>query len=71
MKSRDMGQIETLGRQLYGKGNGNNFLNIYKRALSVNTYGYLLIDLGPNTPEILQLRTNILGETEYQIIYQW
>ena len=71
MRNRDMGQIENLGRQLYGKGNGNNFLNIYKKALSVNTYGYLLIDLGPKTPEILQLRTNILGETPYQIIYQW
>ena len=71
MRNRDMGQIETLGRQLYGKGNGSKFLDIYKKALSVNTYGYLLIDLGPNTPESLQLRTNILGETDYQIIYQW
>ena len=71
MKNRDLGQIEHLGRQLYGKGKGSDFLNIYKRALSMNTYGYLLIDLGANTPESLQLRTNILGETIYQIVYQW
>ena len=71
MRNRDMGQIETLGRQLYGKGKGNEFLQIYKKALSVNKFGYLLIDLAPNTPEELQLRTNIAGETPYQIIYQW
>ena len=71
MKNRDYGQIENLGRQIYGKGKGNEFLNIYKRALSMNQYGYLLIDLGSKTPEVLQLRTNILGETDYQIIYQW
>ena len=71
MRNRDTPLIETLGRQLYGKGRGGDFLNIYKKALSVNTYGYLLIDLGPKTPEALQLRTNITGETPYQIVYQW
>ena len=71
MKNRDMSQIETLGRQIYGKGKGNEFLEIYKKALSVNKFGYLLIDLAPNTLEELQLRTNIVGETPYQIIYQW
>ena len=71
MRNRDLSQIETLGRQIYGKSNGKDFLNIYKKALSQNTYGYLLIDLGPSTPEKLQLRTNITGETPYQIIYQW
>ena len=71
MRNRDLGQIETLGRQIYGNTNGKEFLNIYKKALSQNTYGYLLIDLGPSTPENLQLRTNILGETIYQKIYQW
>ena len=71
LRNRDMGQIEILGRQLYGKGKGTDFLNIYKKALSVNTYGYLLVYLGANTPESLQLRTNITGETPYEIVYQW
>ena len=71
MRNRDLSQIETLGRQIYGKSNGKEFLNIYKKAMSQNTYGYLLIDLAPSTPENLQLRTNITGETSYQIIYQW
>lgn len=71
LKNRDMNQIETLGRQLYGKGKGQDFVATYKRALTYNTYGYLLVDLGPKTPEQLQLRTNITGETPYQVVFQW
>ena len=71
MRNRDLGQIEVLGRQLYGKSKGKDFVEIYKKALSVNTYGYLLIDLGPKTPPELTLRTNIIGETPFQIVYQW
>ena len=47
------------------------FVDVYKKALTVNTYGYLLIDLGPKTPPELQLCTNIIDETPYQIVYQW
>ena len=71
MRNRDLGQIEVLGRQLYGKSKASNFVDVYKKALTVNTYGYLLIDLGPKTPPELQLRTNIIDETPYQIVYQW
>ena len=71
MRNRDLGQVETLGRQIFGKGKTGEFIKIYKKALSVNDYGYLLIDLGAKTPELLQLRTNIIGETPYQIVYQW
>ena len=70
MRNRDLGQIEVLGRQLYGKNKAASFVKVYKKALSVNTYGYLLIDLGPKTPE-LQLCTNIIDKTLYQIVYQW
>ena len=71
MHNRDLGQIEVLGRQLYGKSKASNFVDVYKKALTVNTYGYLLIDLGPKTPPKLQLRTNIIDETPCQIVYQW
>ena len=71
MKNRDMNQIETLARQIFGKGKGKDFVNIYKKALSMNPFGYLLVDLGANTPEPLQLRTNILDETNYQVVFQW
>ena len=71
MRNCDLGQIEVLGRQLYGKSKASNFVDVYKKALTVNTCGYLLIDLGPKTPPELQLRTNIIDETPYQIVYQW
>ena len=70
MRNRDMGQIEVLGRQLFGRKKASDFADIYKRALSYNKYGYLLVDLAPNTPEELQLRTNIVGETKYQVVFQ-
>ena len=71
MKNRDMNQIECLGRQIFGKGKTKEFVEIYKKAVSMNSFGYLLIDLSANTPEPLQLRTNIIGETEYQVVFQW
>ena len=71
MRNRDLGQIEVLGRQLFGKNKGSSFVDLYKKAHTVNTYGYLLVDLGPKTPSELQLRTNIIDETPYQIVYQW
>ena len=40
MSNRDLGQIEVLGRQLYGKSKASNFVDIYKKALTVNTYDY-------------------------------
>ena len=57
MRNHDLGQIEVLGRQLYGKSKASVFVDIYKKALSVNTYCYLFIDLGPKTPPELQLCT--------------
>ena len=71
MCNRDLGQIEVLGRQLYGKSKASNFVDVYKKALTVNTYGYLLTDLGLKTPPELQLHTNITDETPHQIVYQW
>ena len=47
MRNRELGQIEVLGRQLFGKNKASAFVDIYKKAHTVNTYGYLLIDLGP------------------------
>ena len=71
MRTRDIGQIEVIGRQLFGRKKTSDFAEIYKRALSYNKFGYLLVDFGPNTPEELQLRTNIVRETVYQVIFQW
>ena len=70
MRNRDLGQIETLGRQIFGKCKSKEFIKIYQKSLSYNNYGYLLIDLSPHTPEKLNLRTNIIGETPYQIVFE-
>lgn len=71
MKNRDMSQIENLGRQIFGKSHSHDLLEVYKRALTYNKFGYLLIDLSVNTPQELQLRTNIVGETDYQIVFNF
>ena len=61
--NRDRQQIETLGRQIYGK-KCEYFLDAYKKATST-TWGYLLIDLHPNTISGKEkLLTNIIpGDT--------
>ncbi len=59
---RDKSQINHLAQQMY-PGNGKYLQQSYNDATS-NPYGYLLIDLKPDTPETIRLRTRIFpGET--------
>ncbi|XP_069165497.1 uncharacterized protein [Procambarus clarkii] len=60
IKSRDLAQIETLGRQLFGKQDSKKLLDIYKKAIS-KPYGYLWVDLGVKTPERITFRSNIVA----------
>ena len=69
MRNRDIAQIENLARQIFGKSSSKDVVKIYQKALEYNQYGYLLIDLAPQTPTDLQFRTNIVGETPYQVIF--
>lgn len=55
---RDLGQITTLGRQLYGN-DWKFFIDAYKKSVLNRDYGYLLIDLTPTTEERYRLRANI------------
>lgn len=71
LKQRDLGQIETLGRQLYGRDRAKVFLNAYKRAIMAKRYGYLLADVAITTPEELSLRSNIAGEGPCEVVYSW
>ena len=71
LKQRDLGQIETLGRQLYGREKSKLFLNAYKRAVTTRPYGYLLADLSISTPEELSLRSNIADEGPCEVVYSW
>ncbi|KAK3743384.1 hypothetical protein QZH41_002125 [Actinostola sp. cb2023] len=51
-------QITTLGKQMY-PGMTDQFLHKYEAAVK-RPYGYLFVDLKPNTPEECRLRTNVL-----------
>ena len=55
---RDKLQMMTLGKQMY-PGKTEQFLQKYEAAVQ-RPYGYLFVDLKPNTPEECRLRTNVL-----------
>ena len=70
-RQRDLSQIHCLGRQIFGKEKANQFVDIYKYAVYSQPYGYLLVDLGINTPKSLQFRSNIVGEPPGERVFQW
>ena len=55
---RDKLQMMTLGKQMY-PGKTDQFIQKYEAAVQ-RPYGYLFVDLKPNTPEECRLRTNVL-----------
>lgn len=57
---RDKSQFMPLARQLHPE-NPSELLNIYKECTS-KPYGYLLIDLNQETPDVLRFRTNIFDK---------
>ena len=68
--NRDVQQVQTLARQIFGKGKGvSYFLDAYKKATS-QPWGYLLINLHPKTKEDdYQLLTHILPG-EMTVVYK-
>ena len=69
MKSRrDLNQIMHFGRQIFPT-KPNFLLQVYNDA-TTSTYGYLLVDLRPETPEDLRLRTSITEPYDGVVIYQ-
>ena len=63
---RDVGQIGILGRQMFS--NGKFLEEAFKDATS-RPYGYLLVDLKPDTEEQLRVRTNIFPAEVPQYVY--
>ena len=57
---RDKTQILNLGRQIY-PGNLKFLIESYNDATEY-AYGYILIDLSPQTPELLRIRSRITPE---------
>jgi hypothetical protein len=58
---RDKQQVAKIGSQMF-PGESAYFMDCYKKSMSLKTFGYLLIDLAPATPDWLQLRTSFLPE---------
>lgn len=70
LKMRDLSQIQTLARQIYGRGKmQQDIIELYKKVVLNRPFGYLLIDLALNTPTELQLRSNIAGEEPCEVVY--
>ena len=69
LKQRDLGQIETLGRQLYGRERAKVFLDAYKRAIAEKPYVYILADVSITTLEELSLRSNIASKGSCEVVY--
>lgn len=64
---RDLSQISHLGKQLYPR-NVKFFQEVFEDATR-NAYGYLFLDLKPDTLEEMRLRTQVLPH-QTQYIYQ-
>ena len=64
--SRDIGQIQRLATQMYGKGNSRLMMEAYNDATR-ERYGHMIITFRADTDERLRLRANIFNE--YQTVY--
>lgn len=64
---RHMTQVMLLGKQLFPH-NTKFFVEVYKDATKT-PWSYLLIDVKPNTPEDMRLRTQILPN-QVQFVYK-
>ena len=67
---RDSSQVNHLARQIF-PGNVKYMTESFEDA-TARTYGYLLCDLRPETPNDFRLRTNIFpGETQYAYVKKY
>lgn len=63
---RDLCQLATLARQMY-PGQARFLVDAFEDATRL-PYGYLLIDLKPDTEDKIRIRTQIFSD-ETQIVY--
>lgn len=56
---RDVSSVSILARQMFSGAKAKAMVKAYDHATS-KPYGYLLIDMKPDTPESLRLRSNVL-----------
>ena len=63
---RNIQQIGILGKQI---GKNKLLVEAFKDAVS-RPYGYLILDLAPNTSEDLQMKTNIFPHEAPMVVYK-
>ena len=63
---RCMNQLSTLACQIYPKGKSELMIKAFEDATS-KPYRNLVVDLKPDTPEVLRLRTNVLPDQGEQL----
>jgi hypothetical protein len=64
---RNAGQVSTLARQMY-PGKSKFVVEAYEDATK-EPYGYLLIDLKPETHDAYRIRTRIFPDDDIQYAY--
>ena len=64
---RDANQVATLARQMY-PGRSKFVLEAFEDATK-KPYGYLLVDLKPETDEKYRIRTNVFPDDDRQYVY--
>jgi hypothetical protein len=62
---RDASQIMHLARQMYPSHKAKTMIKAYENATSI-PYGTLVVDLKPDTPSALRLRSNVLPDEGLQ-----
>ncbi len=66
---REQNQVACLGRQIYGPGRGKSLVQAYNDATKKSLFGYLVINLKPDTDDKFRLVTNIFAEEHPTIVY--
>jgi hypothetical protein len=59
--TRDVNQIKYLGQQVFGSGGGKILEHVMNDVTRQNNFGYIIIDLHPQSDPQLKLITNVLS----------
>ncbi len=65
---REQSQVAFLGRQMYGPGRGKVMVEAFKDATK-KAYGYLVVNLKPDTDDRFRLMTNIFAPELPVVVY--
>ena len=70
-RQRDLNQVETLARQIFGSAKSKKFISLYEKCVLQKRFGYLVVDLSVTTPDKIRIRSNIADEEEFESVYEF